>query len=195
MFRLLLFYGLFVVPRPLVAHHYAALFREGANGLIGPSREGLVIRFRSMETDVRGRDVQLFLQQVDTSRFWTTPISSRMQGYLPTAEVLALILATPIPWKRRLWALIGGVLIVHVFIAVRVLSAIAYSLNTAQLGTFSDLSPFWRDVVFKIDEILTTVPTTTFVVPVFVWILVTFRRGDHDRPPATPRLPQRRRSE
>ncbi len=176
--RLLLFYGLFVLPRPLIGPYYAAFLREGANGLVGPAREGLVIRFRPMETDSRGRDVQLLVQQSGSTRFWTTPISSRMQGYLPTAEVLALILATPVPWKRRIRAAVAGMLVVHVFIALRIYSAIAYSLNTAKLGFFSDFTPFWRDVVFKIDEVLTTVPSTTFVVPVFIWIIVMFRRAD-----------------
>ena len=176
--RLLLFYGLLVLPRPLIGPYYAAFFRESANGLVGPSHEGLVIRFRPMETDARGRDVQLLVQQSGSTRFWTTPVSSRMQGYLPTAELLALILATPVPWRRRIRAMIAGILVVHVFIALRIYSAIAYSLNTAKLGYFSDFSPFGRDVVFKIDEILTTVPSTTLVVPVFIWIIVTFRRAD-----------------
>ena len=176
--RLLFFYGLLVFPRPLVGPYYAAFFRESANGLVGPTREGVVIRFRPMVTDARGRDVQLVIQQSGSTRFWTTPISSRMQGYLPTVELLALVLATPIPWKRRIRATIAGLLVVHAFIALRIFSAIAYSLATAKLGYFSDFSPFWRDVVFKIDEILTTVPSTTFVAPVFIWIIVTIRRDD-----------------
>ena len=42
-------------------------------------------------------------------------------------------------------------------------------------------SPFWKDALQLAVLISTASPELTFVVPVFIWIVVTLRRGDLER--------------
>jgi len=102
-------------------------------------------------------------------------------GYVPTALVIALVIASPVTWKRRLWALVWGGLLVTAFAAGRFYLFAYYrfsrpgELQTIELGGFSDT------VVSFLYEHLFVSPTGTVLVPVFVWLLVTFRRSDLDR--------------
>lgn len=64
-----------------------------------------------------------------------------------------MILATPVPWKRRGWALLWGLLLVHVFM---VLSVACYIWNqSTDLGLLV-LTPFWKTIVGSMKETLIT---------------------------------------
>ena len=100
----------------------------------------------------------------------------RSIGWVPTALTAALILATPVPWARRGWALLWGLVLVHAFILFSVQSALWAVSPDLSLITFS---PFWGRVVDELDYALITQMGASFSVPVLIWILVTFRRQDY----------------
>ena len=116
--------------------------------------------------------------------------SSRYIGYSPTAIVITLILCTPIAWSRRGRAAIWGLLLVHGFIALRV------SLTLAATGFGADKGyalfhpgPFLRGALSRAELVLSDDPTVSFVVPVFIWFLVTLRPGNWSMSHATCRAP------
>jgi hypothetical protein len=94
-------------------------------------------------------------------------------GWQSTALLLALILATPIPWLRRGWALLWGLLGIHGFI-VMFLGFCIWS-ESAEISLVT-LTPFWKGAVNSGKEAL--VGQANLAVPVLIWILVTFRRED-----------------
>jgi hypothetical protein len=104
-----------------------------------------------------------------------TEFDSRSIGWVPTALTLALVAATPIPWRRRLAALAGGMVLIHLFIFFSLQSWIWN--NSVQLSLLT-LSAFWQRAVDELDYLLMNQLGASFTVPVVIWILVTFRRQD-----------------
>ena len=177
-FRVLLFYGLLVLPWPGVRQGYSVFYRESANLLFASSSD-LIIRFRPrpLSKGDPSKDLEFAMSRRRESRERTTPIDTRLSGYLPTAELVALILATPIPWSRRGKALLWGLLWVSVFIALGHAILLLYSL-THPPAFIPDLNPVWGNVVYGVYEIIGRAPTPPFVVSILIWILVSFRGSD-----------------
>ena len=103
--------------------------------------------------------------------------SSRYVGYLPTATLIALVIATPTPWSRRWRALFWGLVLVNGFVGVRV--AIGLVVGFREVGLFV-YGPFGKTVVDLAYKAVAVSPVTSCVVPALIWILVTFRREDFD---------------
>lgn len=99
---------------------------------------------------------------MDTDGFWRT-----------TVLLVALIVATPISWQRRAYAMIWGCLAVQGFI----LLTVAFSIwNESRYVELMKLSPFWQDLADNIQNALLS--QLSLAVPALIWVLVTFRRGD-----------------
>jgi hypothetical protein len=102
-------------------------------------------------------------------------LDTRSIGWVPTALIIALVLATPVPWKRRAWSLLWGFLLVQVLILFTLQVRIWVLSPRLSLATFS---PFWTRVLDDLDYTLLVQLGASFSVPVLIWILVTFRRKD-----------------
>ena len=100
------------------------------------------------------------------------PLDTRSISWMPTALTIALILATPVPWRQRVWALVWGLLLVHAFIL--------FSLQVWIWDESADVSlmstpPFLQRILDEMDYTLLTQLGASFSVPILIWILVTFR--------------------
>ena len=115
-----------------------------------------------------------------TRRAKRVKLDSRLTGYLPTAAVLALVLAMSIPWSRKWKALVWGLVGVHLFIALRLATGVLYLLSQAKPTPFFEFTPLGNKAVYNIYEMAVQSPTISFIVPAFIWILVTFRRSDFE---------------
>ena len=116
-------------------------------------------------------------------------------GWTPTALLIALILASPVPWRRRWRALVLGLVFVNGVIVATLGVAI---LNESKEVSLLTLTPFWRTVLNGCKMMLTN--QISLLAPVLIWILVTFRREDlvrmrnqFARPASTPKSAARRR--
>lgn len=99
------------------------------------------------------------------------------QDYLATSLVIALVLATPIPGRRKALALAMGLLLINVFVLWRLWIGLVYLFSEKQLDLIQ-LSPFWKEAVRLAVQIFVGSIEATFIVPVFVWILVAVRQAD-----------------
>jgi hypothetical protein len=113
--------------------------------------------------------------------------SCRLGAYWPTALLIALVLATPVAWSRRGWALLWGLLLIHAYIALKLtltLAANGFAVPGKRYALF-DPSPFWRDILVQVEGVVSDNPVFPFVVALFVWLLVTLLGGmwvARDRP-------------
>ncbi|MBN2562760.1 MAG: hypothetical protein JXQ75_17695 [Phycisphaerae bacterium] len=176
--RLLVFYGLLMVPWPGVDRVYAAYFRAGGNLVLGSfGSEGKVL-FLPTGEDAPASHTDAMLTNRTTGSWRVSTYPNRYLGYAPTAALVSLVLATPVPWSRRWRALLWGLLLVHGFVVVRVALPLLKEFSEDNTLRQYSLSPFWRDVLDQVILILVTSPTSVFVAPIIIWVLVTFRRGD-----------------
>ncbi len=102
--------------------------------------------------------------------------SSRLIGYTPTAVLFSLVLATPIAWKRRWWLLFWGMIVVHVAVVVRLTALLldAGFADPSKKYALFEPGRFMADIIDRADLILADNPTFSYVVAVFVWVLVLF---------------------
>ncbi len=109
-------------------------------------------------------------------------LDTRSIGWMPTALTMALILATPVPWRQRAWALAGGLLLIHAFI---LFSLQVWIWDESPALSLIDLSPFSKRIMDELEYALITQMGASFSVPILIWILVTIRRENlFNLPPA-----------
>jgi hypothetical protein len=121
-----------------------------------------------------------------------TSRSSRYTGYGPTALALALVLATPIPWRRRAWALPWAALLASVFVAT-MLAIWIYGWFYGE--ECLSLAPFSEEHAARAKLVATVLDMNSwmgpyYIAPVFIWVLVSFRREDLESFFATLSIPQ-----
>ena len=180
--RMILIYGLLIIPWPGFNATYGRYFRA-LGGLAFAHESGPhLLRFEPVpEAPQHPLDTRLLLAdraQLDASGrgpVQYVALDSRGIGWVPTALLLALILATPLPWRRRVWALLVGLMAVHGLILISLATAIC----SGSMAMSPEASgPFWRQVVGGLEETLITQMGAGLVVPVLIWVLVALRKRD-----------------
>jgi len=169
-------YGVFSVPWPGVAEAYSTLYRAVGNQLFGSFGSGGVVRFQPAPKG-SGMDTEIAIRNSRSPVVGTTPHNTRITGYLPTVEVVALILATPIPWSRRWKALVWGLVLVHAFVIWRVWLTLLHWFSVDQPWALYHPSPFWSKVLSGLFDYAVVAPTCSFVIPALIWILVSQKGG------------------
>lgn len=194
---LLVLYGLLSAPWPGLQQAYAATYRAAGNWVFGSFGPNGRVRFRPLADGQQKKDTEIVLYRRGSLTGAKIKHSALMVGYLPTVEVIALILATPIPWFRRCKAFLWGMLAVNAFIFLRLGITLVYWFSSDRPWALFRLSPFWSSALNGSYEVLAQSPMLNFAGPVFIWILVTFRRSDVDTwcrvaPPVVPSNTRRR---
>jgi hypothetical protein len=106
--------------------------------------------------------------------------NSRRSSYIYIAFLAALVLATLIPWRRKGWALLWGMILIHGFIVFNLAMWILYGFNKEPLCLLV-LCPFWKRVLLLTLDVFVRNLTFGLVVCVFIWIFILFRREDWSR--------------
>jgi len=166
-----------IVPWLGLRGPYASLYRGMGNALFGTFSSVATIRFEPLPKDDpaagQGSDIQVTFRHRETGTVLPMAASTRFQGFTPTAFVIALALAAPLKWPRRVPALLLSFVAVTVYIAFRqyILIASVIYKEPAWVAKLLDFA-YWVFV-----ESFAGV----FVVPLIIWAAVTFRRSDFDR--------------
>ena len=193
--RLVVLYTLLAAPWPGLAARYAKGFASCCDYITYDIFRGYVI----FGTDATARvypilgqdlphDIKLVIGNRSSRALTDRPrTSSRHLGYMPAVVLACLVLATPLPWRRRALALVWGELWIHLFIVVRLALVLAYAFQGTHPYSAFSLGPFGAKALFIAYDVAAVEPVTSYVVPLFVWIVTVFRRSDLDRfrPPPT----------
>ncbi len=176
--RFFLFFILLMAPWPALHDIYGSMFRTGCNVVLsrfGPHGE---VRWSPLMVSDNQHDTELVLIDRQTRRARRVAGDSRLYGYLPTAYILCLILATPMPTRRRPWAIAGGLALVHLYVLFRLL----VFLGVAFTGRFGPELYTLGPVSGKILDFVHWVVVVSFagwlIVPLPIWLVVSFRRAD-----------------
>jgi len=183
--RAVVIFGLLIAPWPGWNAAYSRYFQALGEFVLGTSADSgprkVVIAPSSGKRE--GLDTLIILQNTamtapDGKRMLRAEeIDSRSIGWVPTALTIALVLATPIPWTRRLMALAGGLVLIHLFI---LFSLESWLWNNATSVSLMALSGFWQQAADALNYALMNQLGVSFTVPVVIWAIVTFRRQDQD---------------
>ncbi|MCP4590790.1 MAG: hypothetical protein GY842_08595 [bacterium] len=185
--RLVLAFGLLLIPWPGLADGYAAMFRSVEQVLLGSVWPRGGAEFARLEIGAlpQGYPLPPNVHMLDTViRLHNRPArltgyafnSSRQVGYLSTITLVALVIATPLPWRRKRWALLWGLLFVYAYAFIRVGVYIGNNFSGTAPPSLYVMTASSKGVLDYVARSI--LPAGTFVVPLVVWILVTFRRAD-----------------
>jgi hypothetical protein len=102
-------------------------------------------------------------------------LESKTYFWLPFAFYLALIGATPMPWRRRAWALFLGFLTANILLA---LTLAVYIASHASDISMIALSPFWKWAVHGLTNLLLVVSGPSTFIYLLLWPFACFCRED-----------------
>lgn len=177
----LLVFGLLMAPWPGLGRAYTRFYSIGAAFLFGSFGPKGTVRFEPLSDSEYELYVRLYNRAHTDSNGnmigLKTLHNSRHAGYMYAAFLTALIMATPIPARRKVWALFLGFILIHGLVALKLGLRIFYTFNHQPLSMFS-LNPFCRRVLSITHQAFAVNVTFGFIVCVFIWILVSFRRRD-----------------
>lgn len=108
-------------------------------------------------------DVQQAQWQMDTWYF----------AFLPTLFLAALFLATPLPWKDRIIALTGGLLIFHLYLLLRLYLVFTYVAGTEDWLSSIQISGWWKSFLFYVHNNIFI--EFNYVIITLLWVLLAFR--------------------
>ena len=159
---------------------YASLFQTCGSAVFRAFTFGEYgkIRIEAREKATATWDSELRLENLKTNKRATLPFSSHLWGYSTTIMVLSLVLATPVPWKRRLIAVLTSLLMVHAWIAFEVWLATVNTFSQPSGLALYRVSPFVARNLAFITEIVTRSTVTRYSVSAVIWGLASFRSGD-----------------
>jgi hypothetical protein len=181
----LILYALLMTPQLKLMDAYRGVFSSGGNllfrNLFGSNS---AVTFTQISNVDHMKDTTIRMEKLRPPPLrphsMEVDIKCVYAGYRPTAFAVALILATPVPWRRRVWALLWGLLLINIFVAFRVglWPLLFFSHPSIAVVT---LGPSTRTVLEKLFLVFYRAPEMHYIVPAFVWLLVTFRRDDLQR--------------
>lgn len=175
-------FGLLIAPWPGWGERYARGLHRCGEAIFDPFGAKGVVRFQFTPEGTL-HDTTIFLGNKDMVERGKMPaarvlLSTRYVAWLPTALVAALVLATPIPWRRRLWALAWALVLIHAFIGFILWLMILHQYNDTPALSLFLLKPFPEKILRALYQVLVTYTGAFFAVPVLIWLLVSFRRED-----------------
>ncbi|GJQ27885.1 MAG: hypothetical protein HBSAPP02_29170 [Phycisphaerae bacterium] len=172
---------------PAVGTGYRAFYRGLCNTVFYSVGGRASVTFRPLDSADEVMDTEMVLvNKALPGAFGTRPVSARYDGYIPASLVCALVVATPVSWRRRLFGLVGSMLAVHGFVLFRRWVSIVNTLSQGDaINAFHP--PGWLKTVmgFLVEHVFASIVASSFVMPVFVWMIVLFRRADWERLRAT----------
>lgn len=187
--RFIFVYGLLIAPWPGFNDVYARYFRGLGQFVFAKDNDRCILNFEAVPQDLHHlldtRIVLINRDQLDRNGQGPVrylELSTRSLGWIPTALMVALVLATPLTWRRRGWSLLFGILAIHAFI---LFSVAIYIWNSSLGFSLIELGPRARQVVAGLEETLVVQMGVSFVVPVLIWMFAAIGGGKfHDAAPS-----------
>ena len=167
-------YTLFVIGWYGIQDHYSSAFRAVGNVVFDTHFDNGFAAFMPFDSpqDIE-KDTIIFLfprqgTKVDRSVRGRVTIDTRYYGYIPVSIVLALVLVTPIPWRRRWRIIVAGLVLSHILIYLRLWVIIADTFFLLPKDAL--LYPgFLKTIISGCSRIFLYFENS-FIFPVLVWI-------------------------
>lgn len=173
-----------MLPQTGIGNLYGDFFRSAANRFLGEiGDEGIVILKPQKNEKF---DTMLFISK---KSLWQGTsykgdkynISSRTIGFLPASLIIALILATPVLWKRKLLALFISLAAMTGFVLIKLYVIVLYKF---QLSAWIGILQFEGESLERLkllNDYFAEPLTPAYTLGIVLWIVFCFRKKDLDK--------------
>jgi hypothetical protein len=174
-------YGLLSLPFSFYDVAYGNMYRKAAGAVFGKFRDGgFVIFSEGKEPAQTHINVGIYATMrpdgsCDTE---TADINTRYLGFIPMILLISLVLASPIPWKRKLIALIAGLILVAMLVMIKQWIALLWLCETNTWMQFPHYTGISKKLLTFANTFMSDSASTVLYFVVAIWLLVTFRVGD-----------------
>jgi hypothetical protein len=176
-------------PLDFAARPYGGALRAVSNAVVQPFGGKFETRIRSHAAkSPRQRaegDTDLVFRLRDGRRLGVKVVDTKALGYDPTVLFLSLVLLTFIPRKRKLVAAAWGLLLLHAFVALRLLARVLLGWvvvgkqPAVELGSW--LEAPWLDSALTLALRIDMEAFLHLILPVALWAALCFRPADWER--------------
>ena len=184
-----LVYAVLIIPQTNLGKTYAKFIRSEGTALFGSFGNKGIVRFeanleKKNKWEYRNKLFLLNRQHLEKaqksgSEYQMAKVySSWYYNYLFVALLIALIAATPMTMKRKMWAILVGLLLIHVYINFGLFIMLVFKFNSHPYLEVVNLSNFWEGVIDFIYPIVMVNPGTGIFISVIIWLVVSFRKND-----------------
>lgn len=173
-----LYYALFVALWGVVGGGYAHVFRVSVGTVFRHCFSGGRVGFQPYDKTSVMWDTQLVLVNKRQGLEGTQPFGTRYIGYASTGMLLSLILATPVPWRRRWQSVALGLVLVHLWIALAVFLMILDGFSSDNLLALYDFSTPLKTALSFVTFVATKSTVVRYSIPTVIWVAVTFQKED-----------------
>lgn len=174
-FLVAIIYGALLIPWPGVLTTYRA-GAAAAGNLFFSRIAKATLRFEPLPTPALDKDIELTM--INPGRGTATMYLNARRMYLPTAFVASLILAAPIPARRKLIALAVGLALISAYHGFATWIQLTYTLSDPRGLAAVTLEDSTRRFLLVLMRILTMSPVTPYIVSLLVFVLAAIRRED-----------------
>lgn len=143
-----------------------------------------------IETEVRNENIfYLFRHKIHSGktvpdyRYSYLTINMRSHGFMPTALLISLILASPVPFSRKKYACLAGIIIFNAYLFFKLYVFVIDHLYAFWLKSAPVVINFSQSNLFSLVNsiINTNAPTgSAIALALVLWIALTFRANDMD---------------
>lgn len=178
--RFLLVYAVLMALWPVVRGIYSRSFRSGGEVVSVLFRSRGEIRVRALADQRNKHDTRIIVRHRGSQTWTKMDVGSMRLGYRPMALLVGLIAGSPIPWRRRVRALLFGFMLIHAFVALRLAIIIRWGFSMNEHGWNVVSSRFWNEALHTGIWSVSVGLGMSYIAPVVIWILVSLRREDLD---------------
>ncbi|MDP1622590.1 MAG: hypothetical protein Q8M08_09670 [Bacteroidales bacterium] len=179
--KALVIYGLLSAPLTIYDETYGTFYRKIAGFFFSNFRETGFVKFREWKAPVTTHINLGNYNQVrpdGTSKTAYVDINTRYLGYIPTVLLISLVIASPVPWKRKLIALPVGLILVMCLILFKQWIAL---LSLSEETPWLELTNFTgtrKTLLTFANRFISVTSSSVLYFVVAIWLFVTFRLDD-----------------
>ncbi len=176
-----LLYTIFILLTPVLDGIYESAYRACGTFLYGRIlKTGYVLYQPGKEKQFTHISIanSLHVHPDGTTAVAKDDINTREQGYLDTILLISLVLASPVPWKRRLFSLFSGIILLSGFVMLKLwLHLLAWCEHYSFLSLLNVTEASKNLIIISHDILYPMIYPSLFFV-VALWMLFTFRKDD-----------------
>jgi hypothetical protein len=105
-------------------------------------------------------------------------VNTRYTGYLPTILLISLVLASPVPWKRKLTALSFGLILITLLIMFKQWIALLWYCEEKSWLHLTNFTVTGKKLLTFANNFIAVSAGTVLYFVAVIWLLVTFRMDD-----------------
>ena len=180
--KVVVIYALLALPLSFYDQLYGDFYRKIAGSFFNTFRETGLVRFKEgakpeiTHINIGNKD----LPRGPGGAIKTLPIdiNTRYLGYLPTILLISLVVASPVPWKRKLIALALGLALVTLLILFKQYISLLWRCDQNPWLQLTDYGDKGKALLNSTYHFIAVTSSSVLYFVVAIWLLVTFRLDD-----------------